>query len=150
MAKTNRNTVLASVVSLDESDSENLEAIVKDRVHVTTESYVWGEFTQAQIRKLRKQGFIITVHQVPALSVPVELDVYKGTTGRAIYAIGLRGPWLWGEQLEALGVQPIDKIGDTLYRVSMPGPNVENVAKLYFVYKIEQKTTSTSDFSKDC
>ncbi len=149
MAKTNRKTVLASVGSLDESDSAKLEAIVKDRVHVTTESYVWGEFTQTEIRKLEKQGFFITVHDVPALSTPVELDVYKRTSGKEIYTIGLRGPWLWGEELEALGVEPIEKIGDTLYRVSMPGPNVAALAKLYFVYKIEQKTTSTSDFSKE-
>ncbi|MBX9879692.1 MAG: hypothetical protein K2Y22_14640 [Candidatus Obscuribacterales bacterium] len=138
--------VLATVTTLDESETARVEALVKDRTHITTEAFVWGEFTKSDIAELLKQDGLVTVHDVPALSVPVEKDVYDATTGKEIYVIGLRGPWLWGDELEELGVTAMEKVGDTEYRVSMPGPNVASVASLYFVYKIEQKTLNARDF----
>jgi hypothetical protein len=145
----NSDNVLASVMTLDDNETATIEAIVKDRKHVSTESYIWGEFTAQEIDELREQGFIITVHNVPSLSTPVDKDVCDATTGREIYTLGLRGPWLWADELEALGVTAIEKIGDTEYRVSMPGPSVGQVAQLYFVYSIHQKTLSSCDFGSD-
>ena len=143
-----QENVLASVMTFDESETAKLEALVNGRTHVTTESYVWGEFTTAEIAQLRNDGFIITVHDVPALSVPTEVDVYAKTTGKELYIIGLRGPWLWDTELEALDVKPIEKVNDNDYTVSMPGPNVVAVAALYFVYKVEQKTLSARNFQE--